>query len=138
MSDNRDRIYTIGPVTITRHLVDWPNLGPDLKDFAALTYNRYLALLPLSPDHRYLNPMFSLFAPSEVPEDVFLRQANRACILWMKQLKKVASQRRIRRFQLRESTAGERMMVTSGFLVLSGKEAHITRLNEAEVKTNAC
>lgn len=133
-----DRIYTFGSVTITRHHVDWPNLGPHLGDFAALTFTRFCALPPLGTDHRYLNPMFSLFAPGEVPESVFLREANRACTLWMKQLKKVASQSRIRRFQLRESTAGERMLVTSGVLILSGKEAHIKRLNEAAIRANAC
>ena len=138
MPRNPDRIYTIGPVMITRHHIDWNEHGPDLEDFWDLTYNRFCALPPLGTDHRYLNPMFSLFAPDRVPEAVFLRQANRAWTIWMKQLKKTVGYRKVRRFQLRESTTDMRMMVTSGFLILSGRRAHIKRLNEAATQTNAC
>jgi hypothetical protein len=138
MTDNRDRLYTIGPVIITRHHIEWNEHGPDLEDFWDLTYNRFCTLPPLGTDHRYLNPMFSLFAPGGVPEAAFLRQANRACTLWMKQLKKTVGYRRVRRFQLRESTAGQRMMVTSGFLILAGRRAHIKRLTEAAIPSNAC
>ena len=138
MSGTGNRIYTIGPVTITRHPIDWPNLGPDLEDFAALTRPRALALPPTGTDHYYLNPMFSLFAPGVVLEAVFLRQANRACILWMKQLKKVLGLRGVRRFQRRESTPLGRTLVTSGYLILSGKPAHIKRLNEVVNQSNAC
>ncbi|OWK37410.1 hypothetical protein FRUB_06530 [Fimbriiglobus ruber] len=93
---------------------------------------------PWGTDHRYLNPMFSLFAPGKVPEAVFLRQTYRACTLWMKQLKKVVGRNRIRQFQLRESAPGDRMLVTSGYLLLSGQPVNMKRLKEAATEANAC
>src|ERR1700734_3650642 len=116
-----DRTYTIGPVPITGHPIDWKQLGPELDDFADLTYDRFTKIRDFSGEHRYLNPMFSLFAPGEVTEHTFLIQAERACMLWMRQLKRVAGRCRVRRFQRLESSPGNRMLITSGVLILSGR-----------------
>lgn len=134
MHQKRDRTYAIGLVTVTRHPVDWAELGPEFGELAGVTFERLKALPDLARDHRYLNPMFSLYAPGEVPADVFLAQAARACLLWMRQLRRVAGYRRVRRFQLRESTSGERGLLTSGLLILGGRFVHIKRLNEATAK----
>jgi len=137
MHQLNDKIYKIGPVNVTRHPIDWSQLGPDLRDFADVTFGRIKLLPFLASDHRYLNPRFSLFAPGEVAEQTFLRQANRACMLWMRQLKKVVGTAGVRRFQLRESEPADRMKATSGFLVLSGRIVHIKRLNEVRQYANA-
>jgi hypothetical protein len=81
--------------------------------------------------------MFSLFAPGDVPERTFLVQADRACSLWMKQLKRVAGRARVRRFQRAGSNPAHRMLMTSGVLILGGNFVHIKRLNDIRVPTHA-
>lgn len=137
MRPNCDKVYTMGPVLVTRHPIDWAELGPDFGEIAALTSERFAALPPLGRDHRYLNPMFSLFAPGDVPERTFMVQAKRACTLWMMQLKRVAGRAWVRRFQMRESDTAGRMLMTSGILILGGTIVHIKRLNEIRVPTHA-
>jgi hypothetical protein len=131
MRVKNDRIYTRGSVTITRHHIDWPNLGPEYDEIMDATAARISAVRKIPGCHYYLNPMFTLFAPPDVPERTFLAQANWACMIWMKQLKAVVGQRHVRRFQRRESTFIDRMVLTSGVLVLGGKDVHIKRLNDA-------
>lgn len=138
MTPNRDKVYTMGPVLVTRHPVDWAELGPEFDEIMALTGRRFAALPPLGRDHRYLNPMFSLFAPGNVPERTFLVQADRACTLWMQQLKRIAARARVRRFQRSESNPAHRMLMTSGILILGGTIVHIKRLNDIRVPTHAC
>lgn len=138
MQDSIDRIYRMGPVVVTRHPVDWAELGPEFDEIMALTGRRYAALPPLGRDHRYLNPMFTLFAPGDVPQRTFLVQAKRACTLWMMQLHRVAGRARVRRFQMRESDPAHRMLMTSGILILGGTVVHIKRLNDIRVPTHAC
>ena len=137
MLPNRDRIYRMGPVFVTRHSIDWAELGPEFDEIIGLTGRRVADLPPLGRDHRYLNPMFSLFAAGDVPERTFLVQAERACTLWMKQLKRVAGRARVRRFQRSESNPAHRMLMTSGVLILGGKFVHIKRLNDIRVPTHA-
>lgn len=138
MPANRDRSYPMGPVTVTRHPIDWAELGPEFDEIMALTGRRFAALPPLGRDHRYLNPLFSLFAAGDVSEWTFMVQAKRACTLWMMQLKRVAGRARVRRFQMRESDTAGRMLMTSGILILGGTIVHIKRLNEIRVPTHAC
>jgi hypothetical protein len=132
-----DRTYLFGPVTITRHPVDWPNLDPEFADLAQGTMERLENLPTITDEHRYLNPLFSLYAPAYVEEKTFLRQARRACVIWMRQLKSVAGYNRIRRFQ-KHSTPAARMQVTSGILILSGKLVHIKRLNDVQPVAQTC
>lgn len=125
-----DRTYRRGLVQITRHDVDWENLDSDFDDLVNATSARLLALpLPIS-GHIYLNPAFTVEAPDDVPERIFLSQANRACIVWNKQLSRVIGSGARKRAARRASNF-ERMMVFSGALILHGKGAHAKRLNQA-------
>lgn len=125
-----DRSYRIGPVRITRHALDWRQFGPDFGDFAFLTYERIGAMPPGTTDHYYFNPAYTVTAAGSVPEAVFLQQARRACILWMKQIDRVLGPR-ARKRAVKRHTHGERMLVFSGTLFLQGRSAHIKRLNES-------
>jgi hypothetical protein len=125
-----DRTYYIGPVEVTRHRVDWANADPDFIDFSNATLRRIMALPAGFRDHIYLNPAFTVRAPSSVPEDVFLRQANRACILWNKQIASVLGNRKRKR-AARNATDLNRQTVFSGFLMIHGKEVHAKKLNQA-------
>lgn len=128
-----DRMYWIGPVEITRHHVDWADLDPDFNDLARLSLNRLDSiLLNAVGDHHYLNPAFSLKAAAEVPEQVFLRQANRACILWNKQIARVLSNG-IRKRAAKRVPDNVRMLAFSGVLLLHGRLAHTKRLNDANL-----
>jgi hypothetical protein len=126
----RDRSYRIGSVQITRHALYWRQFGPDFGDFALLTYERIVAMPPGTTDHYYFNPAYTVTAASTVPEAVFLQQARRACILWMKQIDRVLGPR-ARKRAVKQHTHGERMLVFSGTLFLQGRSAHIKRLNDA-------
>jgi hypothetical protein len=125
-----DRSYRIGPVQVTRHFLDWPQMGPGFSEFAQLTYQRLCAIPPECNDHIYLNPHFTVTAPATIPEGVFLRQAQRACILWKKQLVRWLGRGPVRR-AVKKATPGERGLVFSGMLFLKGRPVHIKRLNEA-------
>ncbi len=125
-----DRSYQIGPVQITRHTLDWRQCGPDFGDFALLTYERIGTMPPGTTDHYYFNPAYTVRAAGSVPEAVFLQQARRACILWMKQMDRVLGPR-ARKRAVKRHTHGERMLVFSGTLFLQGRPAHIKRLNES-------
>lgn len=126
----RDRSYQIGPVRITRHNLGWREFGPDFGDFALLTYERIEAMPPGTTDHYYFNPAYTVTAAGTVPEAVFLQQATRACILWMKQIDRVLGPR-ARKRAAKKHTHGDRMLVFSGTLFLHGRSAHIKRLNES-------
>lgn len=123
-----DRSYRIGPVQTTRHYVDWADLDPDFNDLANLTLGRALSIKPGS-DHFYFNPGFSLKAPGEVAEETFLRQANRACILWNKQVSRILGCGARKRAAKRVPN-DVRMLAFSGFLILHGQGAHSKRLND--------
>ncbi len=138
MRPNCDKVYTMGPVLVTRHLIDWAELDPELDELKARTAQRIDALRVRAGCHYYLNPMFTLLAPGDVSERTFLVQAQRACTLWMQQLKRVAGRARVRRFQRAESDPTLRMLMTSGLLILGGKSVHIKRLNDVRVPTHAC
>jgi len=122
-----DRSYWFGPVQITRHHVNWADLDPDFNDLANLTLHRLLSIRPGS-DHFYFNPGFSLRAPGEVAEGIFLQQANRACILWNKQISGVLGCGARKRAAKRVSN-DVRMLAFSGALILHGKGVHSKRLN---------
>lgn len=125
-----DRSYRLGPVQITRHFVDWHQSGPDFSDFALRTYGRIRSMPPGTQDHFYFNPAYTVTAAGSVPEDIFLEQAERACILWMKQLDRVLRPR-ARKKAARKASHNERMLVFSGTLILHGRPAHIKRLNRS-------
>lgn len=126
----RDRSYRIGPVQITKHALDWRQFGPDFGDFALLTYERIRAMPAGTTDHYYFNPAYTVKALGTIPEVIFIQQAKRACILWMKQIDRVLGPR-ARKRESKRHTHGERMLVFSGTLVLQGRPAHIKRLNES-------
>lgn len=131
-----DRSYQIGPVQITRHYVNWADLGPDFNDLANLTLDRASSITPGS-DHFYLNPGFSLKAPGEVAEETFLRQANRACILWNKHVSSILGSGARKRVAKRVPD-DVRMLAFSGVLILHGQGVHSKRLNvlaRPQVKT---
>jgi hypothetical protein len=113
-----------------RHQVDWPNLAPDLSDLTKVTFARIMAVPTGNSDHYYFNPAFTVTAPGSVPEGAFLREARRACVLWMKQISRVLSPK-IRRKWVKEAELGERALLFSGSLFLQGRPAHIKRLGEA-------
>jgi hypothetical protein len=127
-----DRSYRIGPIQVTKHALDWCQFGPDFGDFALLTYERIGAMPSGTTDHYYFNPAYTVTAPGTVLEAVFLQQARRACILWMKQIDRVLGSR-ARKRAVKRHTHGERMLVFSGTLVLQGRSVHIKRLNESSV-----
>ena len=131
MSNARDRTYHNGLVQITRHYLDWNDLGPGLSDIARATSKRLEAPPILEGGHSYMNPMFTIIAPGSVPSNRFLAEARRACSIWMKQLKQVAGRAAIRRFQTRDSSPADRMLVTSGILMISGQMAHPKRMHDA-------
>jgi len=124
-----DRSYWIGPVQITKHFLDWEQLGPDFGDFARLTFQRLTAILPCT-DHIYLNPAYSVRAAPTVPENVFLPQAKRACILWAMKMDRMLG-RGTRRRAAKRYEPGERMLIFSGVLFLKGCPAHTKRINES-------
>ena len=132
MQPFKDRSYKMGPVSVTRHWIDWRDLDPEFRDLAGMTFRRFEAIPRGSTDHHYLTPGWTVTAPGSVPEAEFLKQARRACTLWMKQLIRVAGGRRIRRFQRHESGAGERNLVTSGILFLQGRVVHTRRLHRGD------
>lgn len=131
-----DRSYRIGPVQITRRFLDWTEMGPGFGEFAQLTFQQVCAIPPESTDHVYLNPSFTVTAPATVPEAVFLRQAQRACILWKKQLARWLTRGALRRAVMR-ATPGERMLVFNGTLSLNGRPAHIKRLNDVPDRSSS-
>jgi hypothetical protein len=124
-----DRSYQKGSVRVTRHFLDWSQMGPGFGEFAQLTYDRLCAIPSECNDHMYLNPAYSLTAPATVPETVFARQALRACILWQQQLVRWIGRGPVRR-AVNRASPGERGLVFSGMLFLAGRPVHIKRLNE--------
>ncbi len=123
-----DRKYHIGPVEVTRHRVDWTDAGPDFFDFSDATLARVMAIPKDFAGHLYLNPAFTVKASPSVPEDVFLRQASRACIIWNKKIARVLGNR-ARRRAARNAANLERTMAFSGFLMIGGKHVHTKNLN---------
>jgi hypothetical protein len=109
-------------------------MGPGFGEFARVTFQQVRAIPPESTGHIYLNPSFTVTAAATVPEVVFLRQAQRACILWKKQLARWLTRGALRR-AVKRATPGERMLVFSGTLILNGRPAHIKRLNDFSDQT---
>src|SRR5262249_48957275 len=104
------------------------NAAPDFYDFSDAALARVMAIPKGFMGHLYLNPAFTVCAPSSVPEEVFLRQANRACIIWNKQIGRVLGNR-ARKRAARNAANLERMMAFSGFLMIRGKHVHTKNLN---------
>ena len=92
------------------------------RGYLAEHHERIEAMPPGTTDHYYFNPAYTVRAVGSVPEAVFLQQARRACILWMKQIDRVLGPR-ARKRAVKRHTHGERMLVFSGTLFLQGRPA---------------
>jgi hypothetical protein len=100
MPGTRDRIYTIGPVTINRHPVEWNNLawntlrrvtgmtelpllGEESEEFAVVA--KFFLKDITCPEWCYANPAFTALAPADTPEAEFLAVVKRLQLDWLGQ-----------------------------------------------------
>jgi hypothetical protein len=119
----------MGSVDVTRHYVDWPNLDPHFHELAEMTEKRLMSVVQACFYHVYLNPAFTVQATADVPEEVFLVQANRACSLWNQQLSRFLGCGARNRAAKKARRTGV-TSASSGILVLHKKMVHTKRLSQ--------
>src|SRR5262249_37601335 len=120
-------VYKFGCVRVYHHKVDWPNAHPDFSDFARATPDRYKQG-PGRHVHYYGNPSRSVIAPASCPVEVFLQHARQAQNAWRRQIDDSLT-RPVRRRLEKHLSWGERLLVTSGVLVIGGRPAHPSRIS---------
>jgi hypothetical protein len=105
--------------------------GPDMWDLAKIALQEFSSRagdLEHNNPHMYINPAWTVTAPSATDELTFIKEAEKACIHWMTRLRHTLGYGRVNRM-LRDMNPNARVLASCGVLFLSGKEAHPKRLN---------
>lgn len=108
--------------------VDLEHCGPELWDFQDSTLNSLESYLSEnSYDHFYANPMFTVRATPDVPDEEFLKQAEVACIEWLRLIRKVLGRGAFDR-KLKPLNPVLNAASSVGFLYLNGMPVPAKRL----------
>jgi hypothetical protein len=70
---NAHTTYNVGPISVTKHIIDWNDLEGGVR-------TRLAAVVPCGTI--YLNPKYSVAGPGDAPIELFVKQARRARVLW--------------------------------------------------------
>lgn len=108
------KVYNVGPITVTKYLVDWDDLEGSVL--------RRLAGVPAGATV-YFNAEYTVTGPGEGVLGQFVKQARRAQVLWNKRLARVLGAGRRRRM-VRGAGPHERQLLSTGVMFVSGKPMH--------------
>jgi hypothetical protein len=109
-----DKTYTLGPITITKHVIEWDDIEGNVQ--------RRLAAVPAGATV-YLNPEYTVASGERAPTDQFVKQARRAQVLWNKRLARVLGAGRRRR-AIKQADPATRQLQFTGIMLLEGKPVH--------------
>lgn len=111
---NVPRTYSVGPITVTKHAIEWNDLEGSVR--------RRLAEVEAGSTV-YLNPEYTITATADAPIDKFVRQARRAQALWNKRLARAIGAGARKRAVKRADPANRQLKFT-GVMLVNGEPQH--------------